>query len=50
MEIYDLENNVAVAKKAVLKFEYKIDVDSAVITNNDTVRFILFEQVEGPQK
>ena len=50
MEIYDLEKNCEIAKKAVLKFEYKIDIDSAIVSNNDTVRFILLEQCEGPQQ
>lgn len=49
MEIYDLEKDCEVAKKAVLKFEYKIDISSAIVSNNDTVRFILLEQVEGQQ-
>lgn len=44
MEIYDLEKNCEIAKKAVLKFEYKIDIHSAIVSNNDTVRFILLEQ------
>lgn len=49
MEIYDLEKDCEVAKKAVLKFEYKIDIESAIVSNNDTVRFILLEKVEGEQ-
>jgi hypothetical protein len=44
MEIYDLDKDCEIAKKAVLKFEYKIDIESAIVSNNDTVRFILKEE------
>lgn len=44
MEIFDFEKNEEVAKKAVLKFEYKIDIDSAIADQENTIRFILNEE------
>lgn len=41
MEIYDFEKDAAVAKKAVLKLEYKIDIDSAIVGLDGSVIFIL---------
>jgi hypothetical protein len=50
MEIYDLDKDTEIAKKGVLKFEYKIDIDSAIISDNDTVRFILNETSADNEK
>jgi hypothetical protein len=43
MQIYDFSKDIEIAKKAVLKFEYMIDVDSAIVCPGDTIRFILNE-------
>ena len=43
MEIFDIEKNIDIAKKAVLKLEYKIDIDSAIIGLDGNVIFILNE-------
>ena len=53
MQIYDFEKDIEIAKKAVLKFEYQIDVDSAVVCPGEctTIRFILNEDSpEGVKK
>lgn len=43
MQIYNFEKDVEVAKKAVQKLSLKIDIDSAIVCADDTVRFILNE-------
>ncbi len=50
MEIYDFENEKDVAKKAVLKLEYKIDIDSSIVGNDGSILFILNEDAEGEVK
>lgn len=46
MEIFDLEKNMAVAKKAVQKLEYKIDIDSAIVGLDGSIIFLLNEVTE----
>ena len=41
MEIYDIQKDVAIAKKAVLKLEYKKDIDSAIVGEDGSIIFIL---------
>ena len=41
MQVYDLINNKEIAKKSVLKDTFKIDTDSAVVTKDRTIVFIL---------
>ncbi len=43
MEIYDIQKDVAIAKKAVLKLEYKIDIGSAIVGEDGSIIFILNE-------
>jgi len=43
MEIYDIEQDVAIAKKAVIKHEYKIDIGSAIVGLDGSVIFLLNE-------
>jgi len=43
MEIFDIEKNIDIAKKAVMKAEYKIDIDSAIVSNDGSIIFILNE-------
>lgn len=50
MEIYDFEKEKDVAKKAVLKLEYKIDIDSSIVGNDGSILFILNEDAEGEVK
>ena len=50
MEIFDLEKNVDIAKKAVLKLECKIDIDSAIVGLDGSIIFILNEITEGDSK
>lgn len=50
MEIFDIEKNIDIAKKAVLKLEYKIDIDSAIIGLDGSVIFILNEVTEADSK
>lgn len=50
MEIYDFEKDAAVAKKAVLKLQYKIDIDSAIVGLDGSVIFILNEFAEETVK
>ena len=47
MEIFDIEKNIDIAKKAVLKLEYKIDIDSAIVGLDGCVIFILNENTEN---
>lgn len=47
MEIYDFVKDIAIAKKAVLKLQYKIDIDSAIIALDGNVIFILNEFTEN---
>lgn len=50
MEIFDLEKNMAVAKKAVQKLEYKIDIDSAIVGLDGSIIFLLNETTEADTK
>jgi hypothetical protein len=50
MEIFDLLKNREVAKKAVLKLEYKIDIDSAIVGLDGNIIFLLNEQTETEAK
>jgi len=50
MEVYDFEKNKEVAKKAVLKLEYKIDIDSSIVDNDRNILFILNEDTEEDLK
>ena len=50
MEIFDIDKNRDVAKKAVLKLEYKIDIDSAIVGLDGSIIFILNENNEGESK
>lgn len=50
MEIFDLEKNMAVAKKAVQKLEYKIDIDSAIVSLDGSIIFLLNEVTEAETK
>jgi hypothetical protein len=43
MEVYDFAQDKEVAKKAVLKLEYRIDVDSSIVAADGSVLFILNE-------
>lgn len=47
MEVYDFSEDRSVAKKAVLKLEYRIDVDSAIVSTDNTILFILNESSEN---
>jgi hypothetical protein len=37
------KHDTEIAKKGVQKFEYRIDIDSAIVSDGDTIRFILNE-------
>ena len=50
MEIFDLEKKTDIAKKAVMKLQCKIDIDSAIIGLDESVIFILNEITEGDSK
>jgi hypothetical protein len=50
MEIYDFVKDMAIAKKAVLKLEYKIDIDSAIVGYDGSIIFILNEITEDSVK
>lgn len=50
MEIFDLDKNIDIAKKAVLKLECKIDIDSAIIGLDGSVVFILNEITQEDSK
>lgn len=50
MEVYDFSQDKEVAKKAVLKLEYRIDVDSAIVAADQSVLFILNEESESELK
>jgi hypothetical protein len=41
MQIYDFAKDIEVAKKAVQKLSLKIDVDSAIVCGDETIRFIV---------
>lgn len=43
MQIYDFSKDIEIARKSVIKFQYVIDVDSAIVCPGDTIRFILNE-------
>jgi hypothetical protein len=43
MEIFDLDRNIDVAKKAVMKLEYRIDIDSAIVSTDGSIIFLLNE-------
>lgn len=47
MEIFDIEKNIDIAKKAVMKAEYKIDIDSAIVSHDGSIIFILNENTEN---
>lgn len=50
MEVYDLQLDEQVAKKAVIKLEYRIDTDSTVVTPDGVISFILNETTEEEVK
>lgn len=41
LEIFDFDVDNEVAKKAMLKAEHSVDIDSIVINDGDTIRFIV---------
>lgn len=47
MEVYDFAEDKEIAKKAVLKLEYKIDVDSSIVASDNSILFILNEDCEN---
>ena len=50
MEIFDLEKNIDIAKKAVMKLEYRIDIDSAIVSLDGSIIFLLNEVTEESSK
>lgn len=50
MEVFDFASDKEVAKKAVLKLEYKIDVDSSIVAPDNSILFILNEDTETELK
>ena len=50
MEIFDLQQNKDVAKKAVQKLEYKIDIDSAIVAFDGSIIFLLNENTPQESK
>lgn len=47
MEVYDFSQDKEIAKKAVLKLEYKIDIDSSIVASDSSILFILNENTEN---
>lgn len=41
LEIYDLSIDNEVAKKAMVKSQHSVDANSIVVTDSDTIRFIV---------
>lgn len=50
MEVYDFSQDREIAKKAVLKLEYKIDIDSSIVASDSSILFILNENTENELK
>jgi hypothetical protein len=50
MEVYDFSQDKEIAKKAVLKLEYKIDIDSSIVASDSSILFILNENTENELK
>ena len=50
MEIFDIDKNIDIAKKAVMKLEYRIDIDSAIVSLDGSIIFILNEVTEDSSK
>jgi hypothetical protein len=50
LEVFDFDLDTEVAKKAMLKTQHSVDVDSVVLSNGDTIRFIVNESSEEGNK
>jgi hypothetical protein len=46
LEIYDFTTDNEISKKALLKYEHSVDIDSIVVNDADTIRFIVNESSE----
>lgn len=41
MELFDFEKGQDIAKKAIVKLEYKMDIDSSIVAPDGSILFLL---------
>jgi hypothetical protein len=46
LEVFDFHLDQEVAKKSLIKSQHSVDIDSALVSDEDTIRFIVNEKGE----